>query len=320
VFVSIAENIKKERALRRDGRKSLRPLGIGFLDDALIGISKSDLVLIGAPSGIGKTQICCTIALSNIAAGKRVHFIALEAEKFEIERRLKYQVIAERFFSDQNRPNLGQHLTFDKWMLGDFDAALEKYESQAEEFMSRGYGDFFVYYKESKFTVNTLVENVVKEAKKSDLFIIDHAHYFDIEENENENRALKTLTSTIRSLVLEEEIPVVLVAHLRKRDKHNDELVPGLDEFHGSSDLGKIATKVVTIAPGGRTEDGRFETFFRIPKNRLNGGSNRFIARIMFDPKRGAYETKYKVGQANLTRKSGFEELAPHLLPEWARR
>jgi hypothetical protein len=185
--------------------------------------------------------------------------------------------------------------------------------------MKRAYTGLFVYYKESRFTVNELIRSVMDEADRSDLFIIDHAHYFDFDDD-NENRAMKNLAKNIRDLVLEEKKPVVLVAHLRKRDRANEDLVPGIDEFHGSSDLTKIATRVVTISPGGRTQDGCYETFFRIPKNRLNGGTNRFIGRVIFDPKVNAYEPKYKIGNANLSRRSGFEELSPELLPEWASR
>lgn len=321
MFISVSDNIHREREFRKDARSKLLPFGIPVLDDALAGISPSDFVLVGAPSGIGKTQLCCNIALANIANGKTVHFIALEAEPFEIERRLKFQRIAFLFYQDHSRPHLKKKLSYESWRYGDFLSELEKYEIEAEQFMSSAYGNLFVFYKEEDFTINTLIENMIMNAKKSDLFIVDHAHYFDFDvHDDNENHALKTIAKTTRDLILEEQIPVVLVAHLRKKDRFNDDLVPGIDEFHGSSDLTKIATKVITLSPGGRTNDGCYETFFRIPKNRLNGGVNRFIARVMFDPKRGAYENTYKIGRGNLTRKEGFEELGFDLQPEWARR
>lgn len=306
---------------RRTARQGLRKFGIPYLDDALIGISPSDLILLGAPSGIGKTQICCNIALANLRDGKRVHFMALEAEQYEIERRLKYQMLADVYFDPKNRANRvpGLTLSYDRWAMGDLLKPLADFEALTASSFEKNYRDLFLYYKQDRFSLNDLIENVVAAAPNSDLFIIDHVHYFDLDD-ENENRAMKEIAKTVRALALEEKKPIILVAHLRKRDKQNEDLAPGIDEFHGSSDLTKIATKVITISPGGRTSDGCYETFFRIPKNRMNGGCTRFLGRIMFDPRKNAYEGAYKVGRSTLTRKTGFEELDGDLLPEWARR
>lgn len=319
MFKSVGSNVQNEAEKRRGGRARLRPFGIQYLDDALMGIADDDLVLIGAPSGIGKTQLCCNIALKNLEAGKRVHFMALEASEFEIERRLKYQLVAQQFFTDSGRPYLRDRLSFDRWLMGDYMEELHAYELIANDFMAKAYDKLFVYYKESEFNVSHMTENILSEASRSDLFIVDHAHFFDFED-ENENRAMKRMAKTLRDLVLEQGVPVVLVAHLRKRDRHNAELVPGIDEFHGTSDLTKIATRVITLAGGNRTSDGCYETFFRVPKNRLNGGTNRFVGRTFFDPKRNTYEPSYKIGLASLTRDDGFQELDSSLWPDWARR
>jgi replicative DNA helicase len=319
MFRSASDAAYAELEGRKNALQGLRRFGIKFLDQALRGISPSDLVLLGAPSGIGKTQLCCSIALANMQAGRKVHFMALEAEEFEIERRLKYQILSDAYFrADRSiRPSL--HLSYDRWVLGEYLEPLKEFEELTAKHFESGYRDLFMFYKQDRFTLPNLIENVVANASQTDLFIIDHVHYFDFEDD-NENRAMREIAKTVRTLALEEKKPIILVAHLRKRDRANEDLVPGIDEFHGSSDLTKIATKVITIAPGGRTADGCFETFFRIPKNRMNGGVTRFIGRVMFDPKRNQYESAYKIGSSNLTRKSGFEELDHSLQPEWARQ
>lgn len=305
---------------RRTARENLRPIGISFLDDALIGIGPGDMVLLGAPSGIGKTQLCCNIAKANIDAGRKVHFMALEADEFEIERRIKFQIIAREYFAMpyQDRPRLDGRLEFDRWRMGDFLLPLGQLEINAMKEFDEKYRNLFLLYKGDKFGVSELIESVVGNADKSDLFIIDHAHYFDFDDD-NENRAMKQLAKTVRHLAIDQGRPIILVAHLRKRDRHNPELVPGLDEFHGSSDLGKIATRVITLAQGEITEKGNYETFFRVPKNRLNGGSKFYIARMVFNPQRGNYEQEYRLGPANLTRESGFQDIPSHNVPQWAR-
>lgn len=320
MFESAGSNAYREYDERLKTPQKLMRFGIDFLDDALRGIFPDDLILIGAPSGLGKTQLCCNIAYANIEDGKRVHYIALEAARFEIERRLKFPLVLERFLADPDRPNIGRRLDFVDWLLGTHGKALEKYEAEASRFFEIGFKNLYVFYKHDKFNVQSLIETVLYCSNETDLIIIDHVHYFDFDDD-NENRAIKEIAKTVRTLALEEQKPIILVAHLRKRDKQNDELVAGLDEFHGSSDLYKIATRVITMAPGRLTTDGNYETFFRIPKNRLDGGSTRFIGKEYFSPKRGGYEKgRYQIGWANQTRKDGFAEIDPNLRPSWARR
>jgi hypothetical protein len=125
----------------------------------------------------------------------------------------------------------------------------------------------------------------------------------------------------VRTLAIEQQKPIILVAHLRKRDKQNDEIAAGLDEFHGSSDLYKIATRVVTLAPGGPDQDGNYKTFFRIPKNRIDGGVTRYLGLEFFNPKKGFYERgRYQVGWADQKRKEGFGEVGGNYIPAWARQ
>jgi len=316
MFKTIATESFPEIQYRRNLRSRLMEFGIGILDDALRGILPDDLILIGAQSGLGKTQICCNIAMANMENGKRVHFIALEAGEFEITRRLKYPLVMERFYADDDRPSLGK-IDFTNWMLGDYLNEMEAHEQSAAEFFEKAYGNLFMFHKADKFGLAELIESVCFGAKDSDLIIIDHVHYFDLEDD-NENRALKEIAKTVRSLALEEQKPIILIAHLRKKDRGNKELCPGMEEFHGSSDLYKIATRVITLSPGRPLPDGAgYETYFRIPKNRFDGGVSRFVYQTVFNPRKGSYEKEYKFCWAGSEK---FEEIIDKsILPSWAK-
>lgn len=319
MFKRASDSAFTELRARLDTPKRLLKFGVEYLDDALRGIFPDDLILVGAPSGVGKTQFCCNVALANLAEGRNVHYIALEAGEHEIERRLKWPIVMDAYYADANRPSLGK-VEYTDWVMGKWGVELEKYETLAAEHFEKAFKQLHVYYKTDRFDVHKLVESVSYCAKDTDLIMIDHAHYFDFDD-ENENRAIKQIAKTVRTLALEEQRPIILVAHLRKRDRANDELVSGLDEFHGSSDLYKIATRVITIASGRQTGTGEFETYFRIAKNRLDGGVTRFIGKELFSPKRGGYEQgRYQLGWANQSRKEGFAEIDPSLRPGWARR
>lgn len=303
---------------RKNMRSKLLKFGVKFLDDSLDGVLPGDLVLIGAPPGVGKTQFCCNLAYTNIRNGKKVHYFALEAEQYEIERRIKYQIFADAFFKDNYRPKVS--ISFDKWYLGDFLESCSKYETIAAHEFAKNYEGLFLYYKGDDFRVETLIEQVLRVSRESDLIIIDHAHYFDFDDD-NENRAMKSLAKTARTLALEEQKPIVLIAHLRKRDKFNAELVPGMEEFHGTSDLYKIATRVITFAPGPKIQsfsnEEVFATFFRVPKNRINGSVTRYLGAVPFHVKGSQYGDEYKISWANVKE---FEELARDSWPPWAKR
>lgn len=316
-FQAASERARGELNRRLDAKSKLLRFGLKFLDDAMLGIRTTDLVLIGAPSGVGKTQLCCQIALANLEDGKTVHYIALEAEEDEIERRMKYQIFATAFYGLPSEMRRGTDISYDNWVNGAYVDEWKEIEDYASKTIESGYSRLFTYYKTGDFGVPQMIELIVSNAKDTDLFIIDHVHYFDFDDD-NENRAIKEIAKTARTLALEEQKPIILVSHLRKRDKGNSELVAGLDEFHGSSDLAKIATKVVTLAPGSVTSSGMYETFFRTPKNRTQGSVTRYAGRVLYDSRTTLYGKTYKVGLAGLTRTGGFEELAHAHYPQWA--
>lgn len=315
-FRKASENASLERKPRTELKGRLLRFGISFLDDSLLGIRPDDLVLVGAPSGVGKTQFCVNVALANITTGKRVHFFALEAGEFEIERRLKFQIIAEQFYSNPKRPSLGRPLRFDEWEVGEFDDVLQDYEQAAEKECEAKLQNLHTFYKGQQFDAAKLIEHVTWIQDETDLIIVDHVHYFDWD-GDNDNKAIKEIAKTARDLCLRAEKPMILVAHLRKRDKQNAELSAGLDEFHGSSDLTKIATKVITLAPGGPSDDGGYYTYVRTPKNRHSSSSSRFLAQMIFNEKKGGYEKGYKIGWANSVK---FGELESSKLPSWIGR
>lgn len=315
MFKPSSEVVTEEKELRSAIKENQLSFGVEFLNDALKGILQTDVVLVGAPSGVGKTQFCVNIALANLSKNKRVHFFALEAEYAEIERRIKFHFVAKFYFADICRPKLDAPLSYSNWLMGDCGPNIEPYDSEAENFCVATLENLYTRYKVDDFDVNLLAEEFLMIEDKTDLVILDHVHYLDWDD-ENDNKAIKKIAKTVRRLALGSRKPVILVAHLRKRDRNNKELAPGLDEFHGSSDLFKIATKVVTLASGGPDPSGKFITYFRVPKNRIEGGPTRFLAQTTFDPKKGTYEKEYNLGWANATE---FGEIDSALWPDWAK-
>ena len=228
-----------------------------------------------------------------------------------------WQILVSHFYADPQRPKLNKPLLYDEWEIGKYDPLLDKYEDYAAQYCAENYKNLFTFYKSDDFDVIKLIESVNYVAADTDLIIIDHVHYFDWDDRTNDNSALKHIAKTARRLVQYHEKPIVLVSHLRKKDKAQADLAASLDEYMGSSDLTKIATKVLSIGSGGPAPEGGFFTFFRTPKNRHNGSSTRYLAQVVFDDRKGGYAKEYKLGWANAGK---FGEIAQHEYPKWVGR
>jgi len=317
---SFRERIKEERAQRIAVGSSCLSFGVKFLDECLGGIYSNDLIVLGAKTGIGKTQLATIAAMTNAAAGKRVHFFALEAEPNEIERRIKYQILADVFFKTLRKdfPNL--KLNYLDWYYGRFDSELCKVEEEIEMLLCDLYPSLTTFYRSGgDYTVQDFEKQMLAVQDQTDLIILDHIHYFDFED-ENENRAMKNAVKKIRDLALLIGKPVILIAHLRKSDRKAKQIAPGVDEFHGSSDITKIATKVITLAPcpQDQTSGNRWPTYIRIAKCRVDGSRTRSVGAVVFNADTNQYEKNYYVGRLSHA-EDEFEAITSFAdLPHWA--
>ena len=311
-FVPSRERIKGESDERYARAGKSLSFGHSFLDDALTGILSNDLILVGAETGAGKTHFVMQLAIANARAGKRVHYVALEAEDREIERRQIHATVARRLSV------IGKHPpTFAEWMIGLGDPVLDR--ECTESFETEVGANLETYYKGSRFTVNELRKIFLAAQAETDLLILDHLHYVDIDDP-NENRGLKELVKTLRDIALGMGRPVILVAHLRKRDHKAKAIAPSIDDFHGASDIAKIATRAVIISPARCMRSdvpGKSNTFFQVVKDRFDGAKP-FVALSAFNLKTRDYSAAYTLGQE--TADGGWQGIDSKFIPRWARR
>lgn len=314
------EKYRKGKERRLENLKNKLSFGVTFLDNALGGIRPNDLILIGARSGVGKTEIATHIAKQNIKNGKRVHFFALEAEDNEIEDRIRYKEMANLFFKDPYRPNV--KLSYSNWIEGHLEGHIDKYEDQAIKELENSPEKLSSFYRTNAgdFTIKEFERYLMAIKSQSDLVIIDHLNYFDYDEKMAETVAVTQIVKKIRDLALLTGLPIILISHLRKRDRFDKGIVPDLEDFFGSSNVYKIATKAILLAPSSDNPDShRWSTYMRIGKNRIEGSATRFIAKCTFNSRENKYEPEYKLAKW----KPGIEEFIPidnvNDLPDWQR-
>lgn len=314
-FVSSADRLIGERFERLDMGRDVLSFGVKFLDDALGGIIPRDLVIIGAKTGTGKTALATIAALSNCKAGKRVHYFALEAEDREIERRMKFQVLAAIYYKDA-----GQHrrIRFLDWYQGKLDIELGKYEEQADAEVAEMTKNLHTYYRIDSFTTDDFCQQLESIKGETDLVVLDHLHYVDNDDN-NENRGYKKMVKQIRDNALRCQKPVIVVAHVRKSDRRLAQLLPDIEDFHGSSDVPKMATKAIMLAPDFATntmDPSMWSTFMQIGKCRADSSLTRYVARLDFNTRTDAYEPAYSLGKLIDGGKT-FEAIAAYNWPSW---
>ena len=310
------DEVDRSPEIRAERGENLIPFGVSYLDDALVGIEKEDLVLIGAHSGAGKTELATTIALRAAESGKKAFYFALEASPLEIESRILYKLMCKHFFSDPERPRV--ELDYANWYYGLLPEVYTYDILAQEEFKSR-YGHFLTFYKESKFELADFIREFSEASSAgADLIVIDHAHYFDWGEK-TEAVGLRDIITAARDLNLMNQVPVVLISHLRKRDFKTELVTPRLEDFHGSSELYKRSTKVITLDSGESLGNGLIESFMTCLKFRARGEVVRYTAQINFSFKTNSYEREYTIGKSNQKRGSEFEEVARDDMPGWAR-
>ncbi|HET9063751.1 MAG TPA: AAA family ATPase [Candidatus Binatia bacterium] len=337
-FRSVASRLTGEK----EERLSLAARALRYFhalcDDYFRAILPHDLVLLGAPSGLGKTQTALSIAMSNAAGGRRVHYFALEAERNELERRAKFSMLAlearrrardnakdaeESGRSDRIRDatlkvQAAESMDYADWLLGKCEDICGPMNAAVDRKLGSSMSTMYTFYRGRDFTGADLAKRVAEIHHDTDLIVVDHLHYVDAADTEDENRAVTDLIKMIRDIGLVIGKPFLLVAHLRKRNELAHRVVPTLDDFHGSSNLSKIVTQAIVLERAHEIESPAWylaPTFIAVRKDRRSGATP-LVALMYYNMITRVYDERYTLGR--VTGKQ-WKELGPLEVPRWAK-
>lgn len=268
--------------------------GVSFLDDALDGIAHDDLIVYGAKTGAGKTQLAIQISISAAKKGKRVLLFALESTQFEVSRRMKFGMLYKHLV-DKYRREVG----YGEWNNG-FIEEDENIKLTPEPWMA----NIDVVLRLENFGLIELEKYILAGQLVCDLIIIDHLHYLDLE-GDNENREVKTAVKTIRAISQNIGKAIILISHIRKPSKFDKMVWPTIDDFHGSSEISKIATHAFSMSSNevnlyqygnnSREKVKSKTTVFTVLKNRNDANRVGKQASVSFDYSRRLYLPSYKL-------------------------
>jgi hypothetical protein len=319
-FMSVADRVKEEEADRDEDAKMAVPYaGCTFLQDALGMILPTDVILLGATSGAGKTEMAKLIA-SEVAREKKfpVHYFALEAEPYEIERRIKYGYMA-LWYKEENPGAPRGMVSYKRWRQNLLKAELDQYRDKADKLFTDQYSTLHAYYRsKTDFDMEDFDRAVYRLKGQSRLIVLDHIHFVDLDAR-NEVAELSALIKRVRQTAQVLKIPVICVAHLKKSGRSQG-LVPEMEDFHGASNLFKTATTGIMMSKceGITSADSRAigsPTLIKAVKSRLDGGLLYYTGMTFFNTYTNTYSPYYSVG--HLSKNGQKWESLKGELPYW---
>ena len=264
---------------------------ISFLSDALAGMTKSELMVIGADSGVGKSEIVNKIAFHNAKKGKNVYMFSLEGDKYDLINRLRYEYYVKYL---KKTKNYGMWCSYRDFLINR-NLNQEALET-VDDMLKNNLETLKVFKREDELSLELFESHLAMINNTADLVIIDHLHYFEFHKKEYE--AINEIMKKLKKLQEKYRLPIILVSHLRKKDKTRS--FPDQEDFHGSSNIVKQADTCIVMAHIDNNEDdaekqivnSTYKTGIRIVKSRT-GFSSKLIGVLEYSLEERTYSEKY---------------------------
>lgn len=307
--------------------KDLCNYGIKVLDDSLYKIGSNELVVIGADTGIGKSTLSLSIAQHNAKQGKKVGIYYLEGGHLEAIRRMKWRDIAQKYYNEYRFTHPTLDMDFKKWRYNKLTGgAISELEAEVNREYQEKYKDnLFIYSATKEFTLEKLLGSladfnpqIIGDTLDVDLLIIDHLQYFSLASSENEITEITKILREVKNITEFYNTPVILISHLRKRGKNAG--LPSHEDFYGSSNISKISTTSIMIAPHSQNDDmkkGIYPTFFRAVKSRTGIRPNHAFL-VDFDATTNTYCDEYEIYRVNALGQPASEPIIDK--PKWGEK
>lgn len=300
----------------------------------MIAIAPNELIVIGAASGYGKTELSLSISLHNALRGKRVAHYHLEGGYMEAIQRIKYQNICNLYYREYYKSHID--LDYRKWAMNkEQDPLLLKlesivYQNLKEKLENRLYfydrpqgltcDDFLASLLDFHKLV-TAFENPFKRGGgfELDLIVIDHLQYFSLEKEEDEIHEITRILKEAKKITDTYHIPVILVSHFRKLPRGHG--IPDKEDLYGTSNIHKVANTCIIIHPDhekDKSSEGLYPTYLRIAKSRI-GIRPCDLIQVDFNLSKRSYEDKYKLYRCFSNGSVSTEALSPKECPKWAK-
>ena len=207
------------------------PTGIGELDSVITGLNRSDLIILAARPGVGKTSFGLNIARhAAVSAKRRVAFFSLEMSKEQLVSRL----LSGEAVVDGTKLRSGE-LTDNDWVklveAGDILSNAELY-----------------FDDKPNITVQEIKAKVRRLEGGADLVIVDYLQLMNSARRiDNRVNEVADITRNLKIMAKELNVPVIAMSQLRRATDRSKDHRPGLSELRDSGSIEQDADIVIFL-------------------------------------------------------------------------
>ena len=208
------------------------PCGIGELDRMITGLNKSDLIILGARPGMGKTSFALNI-VRNVAVntGRTVCFFSLEMTRDQL---------AQRMLSSE------AGIKSEKLRTGELEEDEWTRLAQAGDTLSKA----DIYFDEtSSITVPEMKAKLRRMKKMADLVVIDYLGLMhSARQIDNRVQEISEITRNLKIMAKELKVPVIACAQLsRGTEAKGKTHKPALSDLRDSGSIEQDADIVLFL-------------------------------------------------------------------------
>lgn len=234
---SVIENETYERLIKMANEETRKdyigiPSGIGALDKMITGLNKSDLIILGARPGMGKTSFALNIARNvAVTAGRTVCFFSLEMTRDQL---------AQRMLSSE------AGIKSEKLRTGELDENEWTRLAQAGDNLSKAN----IYFDEtSGITVQEMQAKLRRMKPAPDLVIVDYLGLMkSAKKTENRVQEVSEITRSLKIMAKDLKIPVIVCAQLsRGTEVKGKSHKPALSDLRESGSIEQDADIVLFL-------------------------------------------------------------------------
>lgn len=228
----IIETFDRLDALNNKDDDSLKPIstGIGDLDRVITGLNRSDLLLIAARPGMGKTSFALNIAKHAASVSKkRVAFFSLEMTKEQLASRL----LSTEALIDGTKLRTGK-LNEEEWQrLVSAGDILSKTE---------------IYLDDSPGITVPEMKAKLRRLKDVDVVVIDYLQLMSSGRRiDNRVQEISEITRGLKILAKEINVPVITLSQLSRASDQRAEHRPQLSDLRDSGSIEQDADIVLFL-------------------------------------------------------------------------
>lgn len=207
------------------------PTGIGELDDTITGLNRSDLILLAARPGMGKTSFALNIARhAAVVAQKRVAFFSLEMTKEQLSSRL----LSTEALVGGTKLRTGQ-LSESEWIR----------LIEAGDILSKTQ----MYFDDSSGITVPEMKAKLRRLKDVDLVIIDYLQLMSGSKRTEGNRVqeISEITRNLKIMAKELNVPVLTLSQLSRASEQRTTHRPVLSDLRDSGSIEQDADIVLFL-------------------------------------------------------------------------